>query len=306
MLRSFDEISASAAPNRIVAEGRGRSVLLGGGRTSYRTPPHWHDCIMILLPQAGALDFRDEARRSGAWLSEDRFVLVPKGRVHQTAAIREGHRHFAIYVADAGLQALERGVGHVNAIRRAQTPLMFSATAAMRSLQRLCVRSGEENARGSDAIRAHLADALLLQCVTQIETTPPLSPAAAATHADAIVGEMEAFLRDHAMDHVALDEIADRFNLSRRHATRLFRAKTGQSIAAYQEKIRLQVGLRLLLETTLPIGEIAFRAGYESGSALARALRRRLGQSPSTLRKGMSREDTSFGPTGRAPRHDLG
>ena len=40
----------------------------------------------------------------------------------------------------------------------------------------------------------------------------------------------------------------------------------------------------MLIETTLQVGEIAWRVGFESGSALARAMRRSTGRSPSEMR----------------------
>ena len=83
--------------------------------------------------------------------------------------------------------------------------------------------------------------------------------------------------------------LADRFGISRRHITRLFREGTGPSIAEFQPGVRLEQAERLLCETGLPVGEIAFRVGFESGAALARAMRRVLGRSPSEIRIGMAR-----------------
>ncbi|WP_163110836.1 helix-turn-helix domain-containing protein, partial [Acinetobacter baumannii] len=69
----------------------------------------------------------------------------------------------------------------------------------------------------------------------------------------------------------------------RRHATRLFREKTGLSIAGFQEQERIAQARRLLTETALPVGEIAWRAGFETGSALARAMRRVTGLTPTSV-----------------------
>jgi len=77
-----------------------------------------------------------------------------------------------------------------------------------------------------------------------------------------------------------LDKFAEIFGLSRRHVTRLFRQCTGMSIGEYRNRQRIETARRLLTESTLSIGEIAWRTGFESGSALARAMRRTLGVSP--------------------------
>jgi transcriptional regulator GlxA family with amidase domain len=65
----------------------------------------------------------------------------------------------------------------------------------------------------------------------------------------------------------------------------LFREGTGFSVGEFQLHIRLQTARELLTGTDLPIGEIAFRVGFESGAALAHAMRRADGRSPSDIRK---------------------
>ena len=47
---------------------------------------------------------------------------------------------------------------------------------------------------------------------------------------------------------------------------------------------RIRMAEEMLIETTLQVGEIAWRVGFESGSALARAMRRITGRSPSEMR----------------------
>ena len=71
--------------------------------------------------------------------------------------------------------------------------------------------------------------------------------------------------------------------------TRLFRELTGSSIGEFQQKVRLEAACELLNTTDLPIGEIAFRVGFDSGAALAHAMRRESGRSPSEIRKRAAR-----------------
>jgi transcriptional regulator GlxA family with amidase domain len=71
--------------------------------------------------------------------------------------------------------------------------------------------------------------------------------------------------------------------------TRLFREITGFSIGNFQQLKRVEVARQLLTDTDLPVGEIAFRVGLESGSALSRAMRRIDGRSPTNIRNSMAR-----------------
>src|SRR6478735_12514 len=116
MLRSIQQLRDSSAVGALLADGEEQLTLMGGG-SEYRMPWHWHDCLMIFLPHVGAVDFRDETRQSGAWLSEDRFVVVPPGLAHQTSAARPVHRHVAIYAADGQLAKIEAGIGSLHRVR---------------------------------------------------------------------------------------------------------------------------------------------------------------------------------------------
>ena len=160
---------------------------------------------------------------------------------------------------------------------------MFAATPLMRTLLRLCCTDASDIS--AKAAQDHLAAALLVAVLARIELCEPLSGAVGDDHGSAVVSEMRSVIDERLDEEVPLDELADAFGLSRRHATRLFRQSTGMSIGDYRNRQRIEAARRLLAESTLPVGEIAWRTGFESGSALARAMRRTLGASPSALRE---------------------
>ena len=96
--------------------------------------------------------------------------------------------------------------------------------------------------------------------------------------------DVRSFIDERIAENLSLDALALRFGLSRRHLTRRFRQWSGVSIAGYQERQRIRLAEEMLIETTLQVGEIAWRVGFESGSALSRAMRRITGHSPSEMR----------------------
>lgn len=250
-----------------------------GGGPQYRTQWHWHDCAMILVPARGTIAFRDETRGSVTWLSEDRFIFVPKMQAHESQALRQSSNHVALYLTEAALaqlapsRPLERRIGK---------PSLFAATPLMRTLLRLCCT--DDNDAAPKAMQDHLAAALLIATLTRIEQGEALSAASSDDHGSALVAEMRAALGERLDEDLPLDELADAFGLSRRQATRLFRQFTGMSIGDYRNGQRIETARRLLTETTLPVGEVAWRTGFDSGSALARAMRRTLGVSPGAVR----------------------
>jgi AraC-like DNA-binding protein len=278
MLRSFEHIRHSAPPPRLLDASEQRAVVTGGG-LHYRTQWHWHDCAMILVPARGVIAFRDETRRSVTWLSEDRFVIVPKMQAHESQALRQSSNHVALYLTEAALAefAPSRPLE-----RRIKRPSLFAATPLMRTLLRLCCNDPVDSA--PKAAQDHLAAALVIATLARIEQGEALSSASGDDHGSALVAEIRSAISERLDEDVPLDELADGFGLSRRQATRLFRQFTGMSIGDYRNGQRIETARRLLAETTLPVGEIAWRTGFDSGSALARAMRRTQGVSPGAVR----------------------
>ncbi|MDB5653728.1 MAG: hypothetical protein JWQ94_1341 [Tardiphaga sp.] len=289
MLRSIQTLRDSSADARIIAADGDPFALVGGG-DEYYMPWHWHDCLMILLPRVGAVNFRDETRTAGTWLTEDRFVVVPNTLSHQTAGRRTGHSHLAIYATDGQLAGIEARLGSLSRIRaRLGAPAFFAISPEMRSLLALCQASGRSDLATLSA-RGHLVAALLINCLSRIERGEQLSASTPATHGDALVSNVKSYISNNAATDLSLDLIADVFGLSRRHVTRLFRDKTGMAISEYHERERIDRARELLSTTDLPVGDVAWRVGLESGSALARMMRRVAGITPTEARS-LARSD---------------
>jgi len=287
MLRSFDLVTGEASPASIVAIDGGLAALRGGGE-AYAAPWHWHDCIMLLIPSAGALDFQDEDRKGKTWITRDRFAVVPAFRAHDTVAAPEMHRHIVLFATDRAMGRLESDAGSFqNARRRLKTTGFYRTTPAIRSIQALCGSNGPEGI--ARAAQQHLGLALFLQCLGEIERSAPVSGAAPVELGAALIDEIKDLIAANVDQDLPLDHIADRFGISRRHMTRLFREITGCSIGGFQQLKRVEVARQLLAGTDLPVGEIAFRVGLESGSALSRAMRRIDGRSPTHVRNSVAR-----------------
>jgi AraC family transcriptional regulator len=184
MLRSIQTLRNTSSDAQILVADDDQLALVGGG-DNYHMPWHWHDCLMVLLPRAGSVDFRDETRKTGAWLSQDRFVVVPKKFVHQTTA-RNGHDHLAIYVTDDQLAKMETRLGSLSRVRaKLNAPTFFATSREMRSLLDLC-QSGCHDDLAATSARGHLASALLINCLSRIERNDQLSASNPAGHGDTL------------------------------------------------------------------------------------------------------------------------
>ena len=78
----------------------------------------------------------------------------------------------------------------------------------------------------------------------------------------------------------ALVRVADSIGLSRRQVERLFRQEMGRSPARYYLEIRLDRARHLLLQSNLPIVEVAVACGFISASHFSKCYRELYGRSP--------------------------
>ena len=233
MLRSLDLLRQTAQPSCVIADGDEHIILFDGG-VGYAKPWHWHDGLMLLLPWVGILKLKHEGQRDGAWLTDDRFAVVPASHAHDTSAFRSDQTHIAVYVRDAALRRIEAQLGSLNRFRAAiRTSAMFSVSPEIRTLHALC-REGSGDPVGRDAVRAHLSAALLIRCLGAIERGAPLPTASRHGHGAALIREAKAFVAARLDQDVPLDLLAANLRVSRRHITRLFQAEVGQSVGAFQ------------------------------------------------------------------------
>ncbi|TWG64746.1 transcriptional regulator GlxA family with amidase domain [Aminobacter sp. J44] len=79
---------------------------------------------------------------------------------------------------------------------------------------------------------------------------------------------------------LSLVEIADHVGLSRRQIERLFRQEMGRSPARYYLEIRLDRARHLLIQSTMPVVEVAVACGFVSASHFSKCYRELYARSP--------------------------
>ena len=83
--------------------------------------------------------------------------------------------------------------------------------------------------------------------------------------------------------------MATEVGLSPQHFARLFKASFGTTPHAYVEALRIDAAVAALRhERALSIAAIAASCGFSSQSHMTELMRRRLGVTPSQVRRGMS------------------
>lgn len=119
-------------------------------------------------------------------------------------------------------------------------------------------------------------------CLRCRPESAPGSPAWNGKHAT--VERALKLIAQGALEHQTEDAFADRLGITARHLRRLFEKEFGQTPKQLHDHTRLNFARKLIVETQLPMTEIAFSAGFHSLRRFNDAVKRRFHRPPSALR----------------------
>ena len=110
------------------------------------------------------------------------------------------------------------------------------------------------------------------------------APLAAQSAERPALRDTQAYVVEHPGAPLDVPSLARRAAMSPRHFSRLFRSETGESPAAYVERVRVDMARRLLEATADSVENIAGACGFGTPDALRRAFQRRAGLGPREYR----------------------
>ena len=121
--------------------------------------------------------------------------------------------------------------------------------------------------------------------MAQLFMSRDAAPGVAATPAGRTVRRAVAVMQDNVETPLTIPEIAQRAGCTQKMLEQRMRAAMGATPAAVYRRQRLNVALRLVRASDLPVAEIAGRCGYDNASAMTRAFRAAFGVSPRKARQ---------------------
>ena len=119
----------------------------------------------------------------------------------------------------------------------------------------------------------------------------------------ALIKAVASYITEDLTTHHTIEQLSQKFKISTTALKKCFRGVYGTSVYSYLRTYRLQVAQKLLLETELPVTEIASKIGYENPNKFTSAFKEMYGSSPTEYRKSV-RLDRN-GPYGVAKKSEL-
>ena len=97
------------------------------------------------------------------------------------------------------------------------------------------------------------------------------------------IRSVEDYVRAKYVEHVSVEDIAERLNLDRRYLTRIFKQNTGKSIQEYIIGVRMEKAQKLLMKGST-VAESARLCGYDDVCNFSKMFKKHAGISPGKWR----------------------
>ena len=263
----------------------------GGTRPEF----HYHEFYKVLLLVSGSGSYTVEGCRYGVQSGD--IVLVGSHSVHRPE-IEPGaaYERIILYLSPEFLRRASgpscdltecfRGEGgHVLRPGEAERKQLFALAA---SLER---ELGEEG-YGQRILCTGAVLELLVRIGRSLLRGESPRPGP-LTPANERVAAIIRYLDRHLTEDIAIDDLSERFYLSKYHMMRLFRRETGTTIHGYLTERRLSLARELMLGG-MNATDACFRSGWRSYSSFTRAYAKHYGSTPTGRRDAAALADETY------------
>ena len=104
---------------------------------------------------------------------------------------------------------------------------------------------------------------------------------------DHLVREAKRLIRENAGSGFRVGELCHELGYSKSYLSRLFREQTGETLAAYAVKKRIEEAKRLIREGQMNFTEISDSLGFDNPQYFSRTFKRLVGMTPTEFRATM-------------------
>lgn len=259
------------------------------------TPWHYHDFDKIVFFLRGNAKYAVEGREYD--LKPYDIILVPHHNIHKAiAASTENYERYVLYLKPETLDGLEETKEGCSGklklcfnlpLEKKTNLVHFDAavTAALlqdfQDLAQLLDRKKELYAPG---LQVHISLLKLLIRINEACDTQPDAFLEKARYNRKVIDIID-YINGHLGDDLSIDQVADRFFISKYHMMRVFKAETGYSVHQYIMEKRILKARDLIIG-----GQPAMTASLESGfrdySSFCKAFQKQTGRLPSDYTSG--------------------
>lgn len=241
---------------------------------------HYHTFHKLIILLAGQADYAIEGERYR--LQPGDLVLVGRGSIHRPE-LTEGafYERMILYISLEFLDSFRREDCQLDrCFRQAQEDFRYVyRTGSGDRLKELLLQleqAQREGGFGADL----LSRAIFLQLMVELNRATEGQRSIPAAAGDGKVVALLQYLNLHLTENLSIDDLANRFYISKYHMMRRFKEETGYTIHNYVSEKRLLLAQQLLSQGR-SLTDACYESGYQDYSTFSRAYKKRFGHSPS-------------------------
>lgn len=124
---------------------------------------------------------------------------------------------------------------------------------------------------------SHLLTLLMQESWHPLKQTP--------SNATRTIESVKAYIDENFQQKITLDNLSERYFINKYYLTRLFKDNYGMSVITYVNQLRITHAKQLLRFSDMPLEQIAYACGFESGYYFSKCFKKIEGITPSDYRK---------------------
>lgn len=249
---------------------------------------HFHKKYELYYQLSGTRKYFIED--SAYFVNVGNVVFIDQSEIHKASSMgEEPHARIVINFSEEFIAPMARcfaGVDLFQLFHSAQKVLalpMRTRAQAEDILARL-LACGESDAPTAVAMRRVLLCELLL-LLSEYQQNQPKAEQGNARITNKTIDAISGYISTHYREKLTLDDLAERFHMSRYYLSRLFKQTTNISLMEYLNGVRLRAAKELLENTASPIADVAAEVGYATPGHFTRMFRIGTGLAPQEYRK---------------------
>jgi len=241
---------------------------------------HYHEFCKLLIFHSGSGSYVVDNQRYH--LQSGDMVFIDRNQVHKPEIDPDCvYERTIVYIEHKFLKEESNGVcdlstcfggekGHILRLDQQKYQKVCSITSTLSS------ELSQKNFGREIIAKALLLELLVNVCRYQQETG--LHPSPIQPKNDRILSILR-YMDDHLCEDIEINQLADRFFISKYHLMRLFNKETGSTIHSYLVQRRLLLA-RELIKQGVCATDACYRSGFRSYSAFTRAYSKNFGTTP--------------------------
>lgn len=246
---------------------------------------HYHDFHKILILLRGDVTYCIEGRTYE--LQPEDIVLVHAGEVHRPIIKSDDtYERIIIYVSPDFLAAYHNEDYDLSlCLKQASMEqshvLRFSSAGKVKS----AIDALDASIRDTDFAGSLHQELLFLEFMIQLNRAALHNNITfIANSSDEKITAILNYLSAHLTEDISIDDLSNRFFLSRYYLMHTFKEQTGYTIGSYISTKRLLLAQDLIAAGT-PITEVCYSCGFKNYSTFSRAYKKSFGESPREYRQ---------------------